>query len=181
MLKRHAVIVLLMLACAVGAVSAISSSLERWLRDLESGDPLVRAEAVCRIGDMGSRGSSAIPALVDLLADDVAFRTTKRSGCLGEHGFWGDRERTVGEEAAGALADIGKESFEPLVRALNGASWVARKNAALALGSLEDRRAVPPLVARLADETPKVREQSAWALGALEAREAEGDSGHGSR
>lgn len=158
---------LLFLAATVPAASQ-TSSLERWIRDLRSAEPSVRAEAACRIGRMGSRGASAISMLVELLPDAEAFEATGRSGCLGDRGSWGDRKRTPGEEAAGALAEIGRASFDPLVGALGSPLWVARKNAAFALGALEDQRAIRPLVPRLSDEMPGVREQAAWALGAIE-------------
>lgn len=167
MSNRLAAAGFLMLASAIGSWASQASSLDRWLRDLHSAVPAVRAEAACRIGRIGSRGATAIPALVELLSDGELFEATGRSGCLGERGPWRNRERTPGEEAAGALAEIGRASFEPLVGALESPLWIARKNAAFSLGANGDERALGPLVARLSDDMPKVREQAAWALGAI--------------
>jgi HEAT repeat protein len=50
---------------------------------------------------------------------------------------------------------------------LRSPSWVARRNAAWALGALEDQRAVEPLLDLLEDREAGVREQVCWALGAL--------------
>jgi len=143
--------VLLALAATVIPAASQTSSLERWIRDLRSAEPGVRAEAACRIGRMGSRGAAAIPALVELLSDAEAFETTGRSGCLGDRGSWGDRKRTPGEEAASALADIGRASFAPLVGHSNPRSGSPESRCAGALG----------------DSEPAVREQAAWALGVL--------------
>jgi HEAT repeat protein len=50
-----------------------------------------------------------------------------------------------GEQAASALAAIGARAFDPLLAGLRQPVWVGRRNAAWALGVLDDPRAVNPL------------------------------------
>src|SRR5437773_1690017 len=47
-----------------------------------------------------------------------------------------------------------------------------REMGALALGFNGDPRSIPPLIARLRDDTPRVRATVAWALGEVESKEA---------
>ena len=51
--------------------------------------------------------------------------------------------------------------------ALTDSSDRVRKQAAWALGAVDDRRAVDALVRALKDQNSGVREQAAWALGAI--------------
>ena len=73
-----------------------------------------------------------------------------------------------GEQAAAALVAIGTRAFQPVLGALHSAVWIARRNAAWALGAFDDQRAVAALIDTLKDREPGVREQAAWALGALD-------------
>src|SRR6185503_3704320 len=77
-----------------------------------------------------------------------------------------------GEQAAAALVAIGTRAFQPVLSALGSTTWAARRNAAWALGALDDQRAVSALVAALKDREPGVREQVAWALGAIDDADA---------
>lgn len=132
---------------------------------LSAGDAAARTKAACDLRKREDEAAPAIDALIGLLADDAPV---ERSVC-------GDRWRrgnidiptTPGEQAAAALASIGSRSLDPLLKATKHASGVARKNAAWALGALDDSRAVSALVAALKDSDAGVRKQAAWALGAI--------------
>jgi HEAT repeat protein len=54
-----------------------------------------------------------------------------------------------------------------LIRALSRSSVATRSKAARMLGDLKNRRSVPALTARLADNAPEVRCAAAWALGQI--------------
>lgn len=135
---------------------------------LRSPDPVVRTGVACSRKVFNASATAAIPALIDMLDDDepVAPEVCREDG----RPWWGDDRRpiTPGQEAARALTRIGAASFDPLVKVLASTGPVARRNAAWALGALDDQRAVPPLVAALKDAEQSVREQTAWALGAID-------------
>ena len=57
-----------------------------------------------------------------------------------------DKLTTPGEQAAAALVSIGSRTIEPLLAALQQPQWVTRRNAAWALGALDDARAVKALI-----------------------------------
>jgi HEAT repeat protein len=134
---------------------------------LRSPDPVVRVGVACARDVFDSSATPAIPALVELLNDD---EPVSPEVCRKDHRqWWGDEQPlTPGQEAARALVRIGIASFDPLVNALGKTEATARRNAAWALGALDDSRAVPPLMKSLRDTDEKVREQAAWALGALD-------------
>jgi len=141
---------------------------------LASADPSTRTRAACELRELGSQAAAAMPRLVALLEDgspvDAAICGERT---WGDGRFRGAQETTTpGEQAASALVAIGTPAFEPLTRALAGNAWIARTNAAWALGALGNRRAVPLLSRTLADTEANVRKRSAWALGALDASEA---------
>lgn len=135
---------------------------------LRSPDPVVRTGVACSRKVFNASAAAAIPALIDMLDDDepVAPEVCREDG----RQWWGDDRRpiTPGQEAARALVRIGTASFDPLAKALTGGGPTARRNAAWALGALDDQRAVQPLVASLKDAEAGVREQASWALGALD-------------
>jgi HEAT repeat protein len=138
---------------------------------LSSSDPSVRAHAAC---DLRALGSAAAPVSARLAAmlDDAS---PVDPAVCGEHTwrFRGAQEPTTpGEQAASALVAIGAPTRPMLRSALDGPAWVARRNAAWALGALKDSEAVPALIAALKDTDAGVREQVAWALGAIGDRRA---------
>ena len=133
---------------------------------LASADPAVRAHAACELRELGSKASPYMPRLAALLEDgspvDPAVcgeRTWRYRGA--------QDSTTPGEQAASALVAIGAPSQPVLLKALAGPAWVARKNAAWALGALDASEAVPALIEALKDTDAGVREQVAWALGAI--------------
>jgi HEAT repeat protein len=61
-----------------------------------------------------------------------------------------DDNRTVREEAAKALSEIGDpRAVDPLIEALKDEHWRVRQLAAIALGEIGDPRAVDPLITAL--------------------------------
>jgi HEAT repeat protein len=141
---------------------------------LRSADPVARTRAACDLRELGSQAAPAVTRLVALLDDGSPVD----GGVCGERTWGNGRFRgvnettTPGEQAASALVAIGTPAFEPLTKALAGPAWIARSNAAWALGALGNRRAVPMLSRLLGDTESNVRKRSAWALGALDASEA---------
>ena len=139
---------------------------------LSSGDPRERVAAACQLQQLGSEARSAIPALVERLADGSPVDPM---ACGRDRFYWSkdtERELTAGEEAAAALVAIGTESLPSLVTASRAPQWVARRNAVWALGALDDARAAAPVLMTLGDREPPVRRVAAWALGALQVSDA---------
>lgn len=136
---------------------------------LAAPDPTVRAKAACDLRKRDGDAAAALDALVELLRDAAPVEA---SVC---DRLWGGRDGVLtspGQLAASALVAIGSRAFPPLMKTLESPAWVARRNAAWALGALDDDRAASALTKVLADVEPQVREQAAWALGALNAESA---------
>ena len=154
------------IASSVSAIP-VPQNLDDLIRQLGSNDATERAMAACQIGRM--RSSDVRPAmdtLLALLGDD-----TPVDGKLCREGEdWGDRwkESSPGREAAIALEEVGRAAVEPLIAKLEDDNPAARKNAAFALGLIEDDRAVDPLIRTLRDGVADVRARSAWSLGMIE-------------
>lgn len=155
--------------------TSLGMSLPESLNALQSGDPTARAAAACRLGKL--RAKEAIPALIDLLADDVSIKPVK---CWGD-GDWGPARAQLkgaspGEQAALALASLGRPAGEALVTALGHGDAVVRRNSAWAIGEMRgghsnDRAAaIEPLVVLLNDADPWVRAAAAFSLGEIRPR-----------
>ena len=136
------------------------------IADLDAADPVTRAKAACGLRDLGDAAADAMVPLTKLLADGspVDARACSRRWWRGSS----DAVTTPGEQAAAALASVGSSAIPGLLGALKQDAWIARRNAAWALGAIDDRRAVDPLIQALRDREPAVREQAAWALGAID-------------
>ena len=138
---------------------------------LASADPSVRARAACELRDLGRDAAPMIDRLTAMLAD----ASPVDPAVCGERTwrFRGAQESTTpGEQAASALVAVGERTEPVLRKTLAGPAWVARRNAAWALGALKDSEAVPALIDALKDTDAGVREQVAWALGAIGDRRA---------
>ena len=128
--------------------------------DLESSDAETRARAACGLRQHRDAAQPALASLIKLLADG----TPVDASVCGRRWFSG-QTTTPGEQAASALVAIGAAAFEPVLDTMKSAEWVARRNAAFALGKFRNDRAVPALLAALRDPNERVRAQAAGALG----------------
>ncbi len=139
---------------------------------LNSASPQERAQVACDAGR--NHAVEAIPILVSMLGDDTKTEPLK---CW-DSGRWNPaletfKQPSPGEQAAIALASMGKPAFEPLTNELANANSSVRRNAAWAIGELTNMStekrsgAVPQLVSLLSDSDEWVRMAAARALGEL--------------
>jgi HEAT repeat protein len=110
--------------------SAAPSTLARTLQSKNA------IEAAASAYWLGLKGVAAVPAIPQLIAALGDNRPVKPATYRADVS---DAARTTpGEEAAGALARIGKPAVDPLIMALRASSSaIARKNAAWALGQID--------------------------------------------
>lgn len=138
--RGPAFLVLLLIASAAAASTSSvplsispSATPDVLARTLQSKNATEAAASAYWLGLKGTAAVPQIPKLIAALADDrpanpVAYRPDAKSGS----------RSTPGEEAAGALARIGKPAVDPLITALRAStSAVARRNAAVALGQID--------------------------------------------
>lgn len=141
-------------------------------KQLNSASAQERAQAACDAGR--NHAVEMIPMLVSMLGDDSKIEPLK---CW-DSGRWSPaletfKQPSPGEEAAIALASMGKPAFEPLTNELANANVSVRRNAAWAIGELTNMPtgqradAVPQLVSLLNDSDEWVRMAAARALGEL--------------
>ena len=147
------------------------------LKSLSSSDATERAAAACSLGHLSA--VDAIPALINLLGDDAPIEPIK---CW-QSGNWSPAMDTLkrpspGEQAAIALAALGKPAVEPLITALSNTNPSVRRNAAWAIGEVTGvstsgrSAAVEPLINALHDADAWVRLAAAFSLGELRPRRA---------
>jgi HEAT repeat protein len=140
-------------------------------------DAQQRAEAACDAGRSGD--TEKIPTLISMLGDDTR---TELIRCWSV-GRWSPALDTFkhpapGEQAAIALASMGRAAFLPLANQLDSTNATVRRNAAWAIGELtnmppgERDGAVPRLVTLLTDPDAWVRMAAARALGEVHNRSA---------
>lgn len=115
---------------------------------------------IATIEDLTSRGEQSGLQTQDTIAD--LMRTLRR-----QH-----RDPSVLNGVLQILTTASWPTFEPLVELLQESEADLRIYAALALGDLRDRRAIPYLIKALQDENTNVRYHSIEALGKLRALEA---------
>ena len=131
-----------------------------------------RAMSACRAGREGN--VNAIPSLVAMLGDDSK---TQLITCW-DSGRWSPALQTFkhpspGEQAALALASMGRKALRPLSQQLDNSNAAVRRNAAWAIGELtnmmpgERADAAPQLINLLGDSDEWVRMAAARALGEL--------------
>ena len=166
MIRTLAVSMVVGAALATGGDVAQTRGVRELTAQLSASDPAARARASCELRDLGDGAFDALQPLIGLLADAAPVEPT-----VCGTGSWrnnGTDLTSPGELAAGALVAIGSRVFQPVLAALRSPAWVARRNAAWALGALDDHRAVAGLTDTLKDREAGVRSQAAWALGAID-------------
>jgi beta-lactamase regulating signal transducer with metallopeptidase domain len=157
---------------AVQEQSRLASNLVQTERDLRASSPQQRAQAAC---DAGRRRSlTSIPELISMLNDDSKI---EQISCWST-GNWSPALHTLkapspGEQAAIALASMGRDAFGPLKEALDSSNPSVRRNAAWAIGELtnmapgERAEAVLPIVSLMNDADGWTRLAAARTLGEL--------------
>jgi beta-lactamase regulating signal transducer with metallopeptidase domain len=146
-------------------------------RPANQSDAQRRAEAACEAGRSGD--TEKIPTLIAMLGDDTR---TELIRCWSV-GRWSPaldtfKHPSPGEQAAIALASMGRAAFLPLTNQLDSTNATVRRNAAWAIGELtnmppgERDGAVPRLVTLLTDADEWVRMAAARALGEVRNRSA---------
>lgn len=125
------------------------------IKELFSENPMTRASAATRLGELGEAGAPGVPFLIDLLADTPPYEGPVARLPDGTE-VWRDIPSVSGM-SRGALRKIGEPAVEPLLDALSiHANAVSdrnsdRKHALIAtnairvLGEIGDRRAAEPL------------------------------------
>jgi len=144
------------------------------MQSLNSSNPEERAAAACSLGRLGA--VEAIPALINLLGDDAAIRPFKCwdfDGANWNPALFTFKKASPGEQAAIAIASMGKSAVEPLIAALINPNPSVRGNAAWAIGEIRGglgtnrSAAVEPLIAALGDSDSWVRAAAAFSLGEM--------------
>jgi HEAT repeat protein len=112
-----------------GSLAGVS----RYLAVLKTGNAQQKAAAAYWLGRQRTSAAEAITSLAAVLGDTTKIDPTQYRMAAK------DQKATLGEEAAVALAQIGRPAIEPLIRVLKTSpSPEARKNAAWALGTIHD-------------------------------------------
>lgn len=151
---------------------AVNASQPRTEAQLPATSADERAMSACKAGREGNVNS--IPSLVAMLGDDSKTQLIR---CW-DSGRWSPALQTFkhpspGEQAALALASMGRKAFRPLSQQLDSPNATVRRNAAWAIGELtnmmpgERADAVPQLINLVGDSDEWVRMAAARALGEL--------------
>ena len=140
----------------------------------ESDSAAVRRRAAELLGDVGDDTPEVVDALIRAATDDddeeVRASAVDALDALGtEH-----VERLIAELAGVDLSGADWRTAKAFVKALGADQPELRMAAATALGDMDQRKAVSPLVARLDDPDPRVKVRTAYALGRLGYPEAVG-------
>ncbi len=86
----------------------VSPEVRQLIEDLNSTDPVTRANAAVSLGDMGDNAIPAIPYLVNMLHDDVRLQW--------KEGLTPGEGTSPSGEAQEALAKIGEPAFEQTIQ-----------------------------------------------------------------
>jgi HEAT repeat protein len=112
-----------------GSLTGVS----RYVAVLKSGSAQQKAEAAYWLGKQRASAVEAITSLAAVLGDTTQIDPTQYRLAAR------DEKPRLGEEAAVALAQIGRPAIDPLIRVLKTSpNAEARKNAAWALGAIHD-------------------------------------------
>jgi HEAT repeat protein len=144
--------------------AAAQKHVTQLLEGIHSPNAEIRMSSVIALGEVGSLGDQSdivINELILLLSDDIRPRSEEE---------W---PRSVGSEAAYALAKIGRKSIPSLLEALHDKEGSVRNHAVIALGEIRDPYAVVGLSNTLANDSEDyVRSNAADALGEIGDRSA---------
>lgn len=120
----------------------IGESLPHYIALLKSGTAQQKAALAYRLGQQRSSEVEVVSALADLLGDRTAVDASRYRPAVKE------QKATLGEEAAAALVQIGRPAIPQLIHVLKTSPVAeARKNAAWALGALQESTAARAPVA----------------------------------
>src|SRR5512141_1831870 len=112
---------------AFGNPVAQTRNMKEMIAELGDADASVRTRAACDLREAGDRALDAVQPLVALLGDGTKVDP---SVCGRERWHVRDNDLTTpGEQAARALVSIGSRAFDPVLAALRGGPWIARRNA----------------------------------------------------
>lgn len=157
---------------AVKALVMIGSeAVNPLIRALHHSDREVRRQVAEILGIGGD--SRAVEPLVAALEDSDSGVRWQAADALGKMGMGaveplvaalGESSSGVRWWAAAALEQIGTVAVDPLMKVLIAGKWEMRQQAAEVLGTIQDGRAVEPLVMALGDSNDGVRRRAAAAL-----------------
>lgn len=154
-------------------LSGCSSPSDRLRTDLKSPDPMIRAKACERLGQLKDR--NAVPLLIELLADTIAPVRLNAALALAKikdemaipHLAQRAEKETLEEVVEGmmrAFFDFGPAAIEPLIELSNSLNPLVRMGACQVLGKIGAHQAVEPLIRRLDDPDFNVRRAAIIAL-----------------
>ncbi len=144
-----AILINLLLILTIFIFGCFLDDTEKYLKDLQSGNNLVKNEAIYRLGENKEKGATLI--LIGLLKNDQPKETRLR--------------------AIDALGKIGESnSVDPLIEVLKENDKEMRLSAVEALGKIKDPRATPSLISALEDKDIQIF--VIWALGNIEDKRA---------
>lgn len=140
----HLILAALMLAVAAICPAVAEDSLDSAIAKLKSSNSVQRAIGAIEVQNIARRGGDAggaVPALIDVLADDTPLGINQNV----------TRSTSPRVEASKALVLVGAAAVDPLIDALRTKNR-SREGAAQTLGKIKDVKAVMPLIQALPDD-----------------------------
>lgn len=144
--------------------SNIPATIKQEIERLYSSDPAERGKSAFVLKRMGKKAKPAIPFLVDILSDESPLIVTSIPPSR--------LNTSPGQEAAKALARIGRAGQNALITALKDDNPDVRGNVVRGLAMVEGMRALSLLRTTLGDKNAKVRIQVIEALAETEKPQA---------
>jgi HEAT repeat protein len=152
----------------------INPELKKQMERLYSDDPVERGYGAYYLGEMSEKATAAVPFLIATLHDTSPLKARHVlivkypwGEYIYENPWWKKWNTSPGQEAAEALAKIGKSSVTLLISALKDNDSSVRMHAAFALGEIRDVGAVEPLNKAIKDKDHDVRMRVVNALGKI--------------
>ena len=165
-------------------MSDYEKTLTEYIGDLSSEDTKVQIEAAIALGEWGN--DRAVTPLIKALEsknDDVRREMARALKEIGNKRaieplidlVYNDPSPEVKAEAAYDLGyfDLSSDEVDILLESLSNEHYLVRQNIAFALGKIQKRRAVKPLIKLLeTEQNHNVRELIVWALGEMKDKRA---------